>query len=321
MLVAGALSLKNVSTAKQLKLLCFFVALITMGKAAHGQTIVDVRTSVGNFSIELFDAAAPATVANFLSYVTSGRYNGALIHRSVPGFVVQGGFLAINQTSGDVESIQLDPPVVNEFNQSNTRGTLAMAKLPSDPNSATSQWFVNLADNGSNLDEQNGGFTVFGRVLGDGMTVVDTISTLPRFTLQFLGSPLADFPLLNYTGGPLLLPNFVSLEMSVATPPSSFQNSFVPETGLLTLRVALSDATLIQLQFNLVSSSTSFVFQVVPESVTALTETDASFAQFDLATGELLVPELSINGEVAGRNVRFSLTDAQQLLFTLVSFE
>lgn len=317
MLVARALSLKNVSTAKQLKLLCFFVALITMGKAAHGQTIVDVRTSVGNFSIELFDTAAPATVANFLSYVTSGRYDGTFIHRTEPGFVVQGGFFVFNPTLNEINGIPLDPPVINEFNQSNTRGTLAMAKVAGDPNSATSQWFVNLGDNGANLDGQNGGFTTFGRVLGNGMNVVDVIAGLPRFNIEGVGTT----PLINYAGGPLLAANLVTIEMSVATPPSSFQNSFVPETGLLTLRVALSDATLIQLQFNLVSSSTSFVFQVVPESVTALTETDASFAQFDLATGELLVPELSVNGEVAGRNVRFSLTDAQQLLFTLVSFE
>lgn len=317
MLVARALSLKNVSTAKQLKLLCFFVALITMGKAAHGQTIVDVRTSVGNFSIELFDTAAPATVANFLSYVTSGRYDGTFIHRTEPGFVVQGGFFVFNPTLNEINGIPLDPPVINEFNQSNTRGTLAMAKVAGDPNSATSQWFVNLGDNGANLDGQNGGFTTFGRVLGNGMNVVDVIAGLPRFNIEGVGTT----PLINYAGGPLLAANLVTIEMSVATPPSSFQNSFVPETGLLTLRVALSDATLIQLQFNQVPSSTGFVFQVVPESVTALTETDASFAQFDLATGELLVPELSINGEVAGRNVRFSLTDAQQLLFTLVSFE
>jgi peptidyl-prolyl cis-trans isomerase A (cyclophilin A) len=322
MLLARISLYKNRFKLVQLKLLICLFTLFPMAKTAYGQTVVDVTTSIGNFSIELFDSAAPATVANFLSYVTSGRYNGAFIHRSVPGFVIQGGLFSINQTTGVLAPIQLDPPVVNEYNQPNSRGTLAMAKVGGDPNSANSQWFVNLADNGSALDERNnGGFTVFGRVLGDGMTIFDTIATLPRVNLQlpFLGSPLADFPLQNYTGGQVLVENLVSFEMSVAVP--EFKNSYNPETGVLTLRVRLSDTSLIQLQFNQVASSTNIVFSVALESVTALTESDISFAQFDLATGELLIPELAINGEVAGRNVRLNLTDPQQLLFTLVSVD
>ncbi|MFT4863660.1 MAG: peptidyl-prolyl cis-trans isomerase A (cyclophilin A) [Pseudohongiellaceae bacterium] len=306
---------KNNFGSKQLRLLLCLVALVAMTKAAHGQTIVDVRTSVGNFSIELFDTAAPATVANFLSYVTSERYNGTFIHRTEPGFVVQGGFFVFNQAENEINGIALDPPVVNEFNESNTRGTLAMAKVGGDPNSATSQWFVNLADNGGNLDGQNGGFTIFGRVLGNGMNVVDIIAGLPRFNIQGVGTT----PLINYTGGQLLAANLVTIEMSVAAP--SFQNSFMPETGVLTLQVALSDGALIELNFTQVASSSSFVFQVALDSVKTLTAGDSSFAQFDLATGELVVPELAINGAVAGRNVRFNLTDAQQLLFTLISFD
>ena len=70
-----------------------------------------------------------------------------------------------------------------------------MAKLGGDPNSATSQWFINLNDNSANLDAQNGGFTVFGEVIGDGMTVVDALAALPTFTVS--GNP--NFPLNNYT--------------------------------------------------------------------------------------------------------------------------
>ena len=140
--------------------------------------IMRVNTTSGNFSMELLDDVAPATVQNFLTYQQAGVYTNALVHRSVPGFVVQtGGFTA----ELPPQSIPTNAPVVNEYNLSNTRGTVAMAKLGGNPNSATNQWFVNLADNSSNLDNQNGGFTVFARVLGTGMQVVDAIAAVPVF--------------------------------------------------------------------------------------------------------------------------------------------
>jgi peptidyl-prolyl cis-trans isomerase A (cyclophilin A) len=79
----------------------------------------------------------------------------------------------------------------------NVRGTIAMAKLGSDPNSATNQWFFNLADNSANLDAQNGGFTVFGRVLGSGMAAVDEMVKVPRFAYA---SPFDTVPLRNVPG-------------------------------------------------------------------------------------------------------------------------
>ncbi len=161
---------------------------------ADGNTVVVVVTPLGNFEIELLDTMAPATVANFLKYVADGAYADSFIHRSVPGFIVQGGGFTF--TSTGVVAIPTDPPVLNEFNLSNLRGTVAMAKLGNDPNSATSQWFVNLADNSANLDGQNGGFTVFGKVLGNGMSVVDAIAAVPTFDA---GSPFDTIPLINYT--------------------------------------------------------------------------------------------------------------------------
>lgn len=144
-------------------------------------TVVRMQTSLGLIDIQLFDTAAPMTVTNFLSYVDSGAYTRSLIHRSVPGFIVQGGALALTGTNNSLAAITTRAPVVNEYSasRSNLRGTIAMAKVSGDPNSATSQWFFNLANNASNLDTQNGGFTVFGQVLGNGMTVVDAIAALP----------------------------------------------------------------------------------------------------------------------------------------------
>ena len=141
--------------------------------------VAQVETVVGTFNVELFDDT-PLTKANFLAYINAGRYTNTIIHRSVAGFVIQtGGYFS----RLPLEHIATFPAVQNEFRRSNLRGTLAMAKLGGDPNSATSEWFVNLSDNSANLDGQNGGFTVFGRVLGSGMQVVDTIAALPRYNI------------------------------------------------------------------------------------------------------------------------------------------
>ena len=143
--------------------------------------IAQIDTVRGKFNVELLAADAPKTVANFLNYVNKGAYTRTFFHRSVPGFVIQAGGFALLEGSSSITPIAADAPVVNEFKVPNTRGTLAMAKLGSGPNTATNQWFVNLADNRSNLDNQNGGFTVFARVIGTGMTVSDNIAALPIF--------------------------------------------------------------------------------------------------------------------------------------------
>lgn len=143
---------------------------------------VHMTYGLGVVDIILYEDATPATVANFLAYVNGsgqGAYDGAIIHRSIPGFVLQGGgYRSIGGSA--FESVTDLAPVVNEPGLENVRGTLSMAKLGGDPNSATNEWFVSLADNRANLDFQNGGFSVFGRVAGDGMTVVDSIAALPR---------------------------------------------------------------------------------------------------------------------------------------------
>jgi cyclophilin family peptidyl-prolyl cis-trans isomerase len=164
-----------------------------------------METPLGSFEIELFDEEAPATVANFLNYVADGDYTDSFIHRSVPQFVIQGGGYTFQDSAGDTFQARLgtvpaDDPVANEFGRSNTRGTIAMAKLGGDPDSATSQWFINLADNSANLDDQNGGFTVFGEVTGDGMTVVDAISAVKIWNAG-PGSPFDQIPLIDFPGG------------------------------------------------------------------------------------------------------------------------
>jgi peptidyl-prolyl cis-trans isomerase A (cyclophilin A) len=155
------------------------VALVFLAflPAVSQASMVRVLTVLGPIDIALYDAAAPLTVANFLSYVNSGAYKNSFIHRNVPGFIIQGGGYT---WENGVQTIAALGPVMNEYSASrpNVRGTVAMAKLGSDPNSATNQWFVNLADNSANLDVQNGGFAVFGQVTTSGMKVADAIAAL-----------------------------------------------------------------------------------------------------------------------------------------------
>ena len=161
-------------------------------------TFVRLESNLGDFEMELFDTNAPATVANFLRYVDSGRYVRTIVHRSDPTFVLQSGGYALR--SNTLAKVPTFGAVTNEPGLSNLRGTVAMAKLGGNPNSATSQWFINLRDNSANLDSQNGGFTVFARVFGNGMRVADSMSRAPVFDVSgtnYLNNPVFnEFPLL-----------------------------------------------------------------------------------------------------------------------------
>jgi cyclophilin family peptidyl-prolyl cis-trans isomerase len=177
-------------------------------------TVVRCDSNLGEFDLQLFDAEKPKTAANFLAYVKGGAFKNSIIHRSMPGFIVQGGGFFLDGTS--LNPVSVRPPVVNEPGISNLRGTVAMAKLDEKPNSATNQWFVNLADNSANLDAQNGGFAVFGEVLGNGMNVVDAIAGLTTYNATAdLGGAFTNLPLRNPA---LNVDNLVLFSSVVALP-------------------------------------------------------------------------------------------------------
>ena len=161
---------------RQLLLGLCAIAFCVTAHAANPQ--VELQTNKGTIVIELYPDKAPATVENFLRYVNAGYYNGTIFHRVIPGFMIQGG--GYNKA---YDKKQTDKPVRNEADNGlkNEIGTVAMART-NDPHSATSQFFINVANNGF-LDYRSPttrgyGYTVFGKVI-KGMGVVNSIANAP----------------------------------------------------------------------------------------------------------------------------------------------
>jgi len=169
---------------QSLDVLFLALLLIGFGQTTQANSLAIFRTSLGEMAVELFDDEKPQTVRNFIRLTELGRYNNSFFHVNAAGIIVQGGgFLVANPSSTSVVSQVFSVLnlgfVTNEFNTgtiySNEYGTIAMAKMAGNPDSATSQWFFNLGSNPSfNVD--NGGFTVFGRVIV-GTNVLEQFTT------------------------------------------------------------------------------------------------------------------------------------------------
>ena len=190
-----------------LSLLVVLLMLLSGPARAQG-TMVRVQTVMGPIDMRLLDSAAPVTVANFLAYARAGDWDDMFLHRSArlatgAPFVIQGGGFRWPASGNCCVSVTSRGQIANEFSatRSNVRGTVAMAKLGTGPNTATSQWFINLGDNSANLDNQNGGFTVFARVTELGMAVADRIAAL---RVVNAGSPYNELPVIDYTPGQLI---------------------------------------------------------------------------------------------------------------------
>ena len=199
---------------------------------AEAESAVRVSTNLGNMDIILFNTATPATVTNFMTYVNEGKYTDVDFHRAIAGFMAQSGGFKGAGTGSNFTSVVTHPPVVNEPGIGNERGTVSMAKLGGDPNSATSQFFVSVANNRgtypNGLDYQNGGFTVFGRVAGNGMTVADAISNLPNGTYNL------------YLDGSATTTQFTNFPMNAATFPAAMDQTKLVRINSVTTIPTLS---------------------------------------------------------------------------------
>ena len=176
--------------------LAFLAVLVLFGgdsSSSQATTMVRFETTLGNFDVQLYDDDTPISVANFLSYVTTDRWDGTIVHRTVDDFVIQGGGYSLDPDIFNTTPVTTDAAIQNESLFSNVRGTIAYART-SDPNSATSQWFINLKDNLFLDGNSSSGYAVFGHIVDNGMDVVDAIAALERVDY---GVPFGEVPVLD----------------------------------------------------------------------------------------------------------------------------
>lgn len=153
-------------------------SLLLLSLSAFAQPTVEIKTNKGSIVVELNQDKAPNTVANFVKYANDGFYTGTVFHRVISGFMIQGGGLDKNLNEKETR-----PPIRNEADNglANNIGTIAMART-NDPHSASSQFFINVANNAflnhTEKSERGWGYTVFGKVV-KGMDVVDKIAKIP----------------------------------------------------------------------------------------------------------------------------------------------
>lgn len=315
-------------SARKLTLPAVVLLWLTGTPALLAQPYTCMETSLGGFCIELFDDVAPKTVQNFLTYVNGGDYDNSFFHRSVPGFIIQGGGFYFSSAQNTAVEIPKDAAVVNEFNRSNVRGTIAMAKLGNDPNSATSEWFINLADNSgppSALDTQNGGFTVFGRVVGNGMDIVDALAGRTIRNLSgVLGGAFSDVPVLKIDNN-LTSDDFLTITHAYQTD----ANNLPPESQLPTATGIFSGASfavplhyrgkLYRVIFDLISTPPNYnKFKARSTAIILLNDVGQDAAVF--VSDKMTVPSI-LFGTTKLTNLVFKLTNAQTLEFTLASFD
>ncbi len=202
-------------------------ALLLLSLASsYAGTLAQFHTVFGDIEVELYDQDKPVTVRNFIRYVQSGAYQNEFAHRLIPGFVLQGGGFTITNrgtTNATIIPVLTYSPITNEFGVgtrfSNVYGTIAMAKLSGDTNSATSQWFFNLANN-TFLDaaDTNNFFVVFGQVVR-GTNVLNLFNQFQYWNgtqtsnlVYNWGAPFDNLPLLRPS---LVDTNFVFVDISL----------------------------------------------------------------------------------------------------------
>lgn len=196
----------------------------TFGLTGVTGKLVRFTTNLGKIDIELLSDAAPNTVANFLAYVDAGSYTNTIFHRSTTlatdGLaIIQGGETTL--LGNTISTITTFGNVNNEYSLPDSRGTIAMAKQADSPDSASDQWFFNVSDNSTVLNaSNNGGFTVFGRVIERDLETMDAIASLPTQDFSTtIRNDWTNLPVYNYDASQGLMASNVVVASSIAELP------------------------------------------------------------------------------------------------------
>jgi peptidyl-prolyl cis-trans isomerase A (cyclophilin A) len=308
------------------------VSLLGLGCAAGpvlASDYVCLETNFGDICMELLPDVAPVTVANFLDYVEAGEYDNTLVHYSYPGGLFQGGGYYGDPFNFGVP-IRTKPPIVLESSlRSNLRGTVAMARNTGFPDSASSQWFINIGDNSDLDDTWDGGYTVFAEIVL-GLEVADLIGNLPIGDFSaLLGFPfqatpvnieptddfadLEDFVLIERAYHTQQYPGMLPYQCSVTSPGDTL-TEFCGSSLRFPVQI---DGLLFEATLVFVPSTEGLIFSVQRESLQLLTDTGQERAHY--AAGELLIPSVRTPAG-AFVNVSLLLQDLPSLKFALNTF-
>ncbi|MCG8413865.1 MAG: peptidylprolyl isomerase [Pseudomonadales bacterium] len=287
-------------------------------------TLVEVQTSLGNFYLEMNDEAAPDTVANFLDYVRDRRFNNTYIHAAIGGTFIRGGSFSFDDCNAGPVPIATNPPIaIEETGLNNLSGTIAMRRAEEGSSTVTSEWYINIGDD-SEADSLHGENAVFGKVIGDGLSTVLTISQAPGVRLTSIHTA----PTSNYFGDENVncrdfsKDNLVQVLMSVvneeADSPSADYNSL---NGRLNVNLDLGEMGFSNLDFAVDTSTDPITIQANAETSVSLPTPVPNMGTYNSNSGLLNLPSAAVDGELQFRNLVFSLTDADRLVFTLTSVE
>jgi peptidyl-prolyl cis-trans isomerase A (cyclophilin A) len=303
---------RNVSALPVVAIALLTSPMLFLPSVSHAKPVACFNTNSGDYCMELLDRQAPKTVANFIGYINSGAYTNGIFHRSVPEFVIQGGgYKIVSDGSGtSLNAVATFAPVVNEYSVSNTRGTVAMAKVANNPDSATSQWFVNLGDNAANLNNQNGGFTVFAKILYNGMDTFDAIAALPvrDFSSSF-GSNFSTTPTVDYTGQQVTLSVISNVQLSDVT--AVFENDRV------SFPVDIGNNEFYDVTMHLIAMQPSIIFKLESTSAIAAADKPANIATYSAQTNKLTIPSVQVDATTVVNNVLMTLSSPESLQFTV----
>jgi len=317
------LNRKLLSQFPHLKLQWLALLLFLQPATLLADTIVSVQTNLGQFTLELFEDKAPATVAHFLANLEAGNYQFSMVHEATSVSITGGSYFFDSCSEGPVPVPAIKPVPIEDTGLINSTRTLAMVPNSNGAGTIGSQWLINL---GNNEDSFEAGEkpVVFGEVV-DGLSTVDLIADAWRVPM---GVSLS-VPTVNYDGFLTVScqnfnrDNVVKTSMvleSLDPPGADAANVFDEATSMLNIKVDAGTEGLLAVSLMLQSTAPDVILQAQPETVSALSETVVGISTFDAASGQLTIPELVVNGQVLYTNLVLQLTDADNLFFTLQSF-